>query len=172
MDIYLLLLRLIHIVSGVFWAGGVFTLAMFILPSINSTMPEGGKVMQKMINTYRFPVYMTLSGFLSMISGLLLYWSVSFGFEIGWIKSPHGLTLTLGGIAAILALLLGFFVNKPRAERMAAIGNTIMKSGGPPTEAQAAEMKSLREAITGLTRYIAFLILFSVIAMAAAKYVN
>jgi uncharacterized membrane protein len=97
MDIYLLLLRLIHIVAGVFWAGGLFTLALFILPSVNTSMPEGGKVMQRLMAAYHFPVYMLSAAALTLLSGLLMYAKQSRGFSMSWIGSLHGMVLTIGG---------------------------------------------------------------------------
>jgi uncharacterized membrane protein len=171
MDIYLFILRLIHIVAGVFWAGGLFTLAMFILPSINTTMPEGAKVMQRMMAGYRFPVHMLNAAGLTVFSGILMYAKLSLGFKLQWIVSPHGICLTIGGLAAIIAFLLGIFINKPRADRIGRIGKEIMQAGGLPTESQVAEMTNLRLAMTQMTRYMAFLVMIAVIGMAIAKYI-
>jgi uncharacterized membrane protein len=172
MSTHLLILRIIHIVSATFWAGGVFTLAMFILPSINNTQPEGGKVMQKMLFTYRFPQYMTIASLLTILSGLWLYHDLSKGFQMIWIKSPQGITLTIGGLSAILAFLHGFTSNKPKATRMGKIGREIIEAGGKPTEAQLAEIAKLRKALTTGANIVAILILITVICMAAAQYVN
>ena len=172
MDYYMLIVRLIHILSGVFWAGGLFSLAMFIMPSVNSSMPEGGKVMQRMIAGYHFPVYMLTGGALTVLSGLALFDNLSGHFTMSWITAPHGMVLTIGGLSAIIAFFLGILINKPRADRMGKIGQAIMKAGGPPTEAQMAEMTKLRMGITSMTKNIAILILIAVICMAVAKYVN
>ncbi len=171
MDWYLFILRLLHIVSGVFWAGGLFSLAMFIMPSINSSMPEGGKVMQRMIGAYHFPIYMTIGGSLTVLSGILMYTNLSKGFSMDWIGSAHGLCLTIGGLSAIIGFILGILVNKPKADRMGVIGKQIMQAGGKPTEIQMAEMTALRMTITSMTTYIAVLVLIAVIGMAVAKYV-
>jgi uncharacterized membrane protein len=45
MNIALVLLRLIHIFSGVFWAGSAFVLARFIQPAAAATQPESNKFM-------------------------------------------------------------------------------------------------------------------------------
>ncbi|HJW29537.1 MAG TPA: hypothetical protein VJ508_09850, partial [Saprospiraceae bacterium] len=171
-DVYLFILRLIHILSAVFWGGGLLTLSMFILPSVNSSMPEAGKFMQRFLGAYHFPIYMTIAGSLTVLSGVLMYADLSRMFSMVWISSAHGLCLTVGGTAGIIAFLLGLLVNKPRADRMGRIGKEIMQAGGKPTEAQVAEMTALRMAITSMTKNIAILILIAIIAMASAKYVN
>jgi len=168
----MLIMRLIHILSAVFWAGGIFMLGMFIMPSINTSMPEGAKVMQRMIGAYHFPNYMIIAGSLTVLSGLAMYDNLSRHFSIDWIGSAHGMTLTIGGLSAITAFSLGLLINKPRADKMGRIGKEIMQAGGKPTEAQIAEMTKLRLGITSLTKFMAVLVLIAVICMAAAKYVN
>lgn len=172
MDPYLIILRLVHIVAGVFWAGAAFSLAMFIMPAINTSMPEGGKVMQRMMTVYHFPVYLLTAAALTILSGLLMYANLSRGFNMVWIGSPHGIVLTIGALSSIISFLLGIFVNKPRADRMARIGREVMQTGGQPTSSQVAEMTALRQGISSMTKYIAILVLIAVITMAVAKYVN
>jgi len=172
MDLYLFILRVLHIVAGVFWAGGIFMLAMFIMPSINSSMPEGGKVMQRMMAAYKFPLYMTTAGSLTALSGILMYINLSLGFSMEWIGSAHGLCLTIGGLSAIIAFLLGLFVNKPRADKIGRIGKAVMQAGGKPTESQMAEMTALRMGITSMTKTMAVLVLIAVLGMAMAKYIS
>ena len=172
MDLYMLIMRLIHILSAVFWAGGIFMLTMFIMPSINTSMPEGGKVMGRMMAAYHFPIYMLIAGSLTVLSGLAMYDNLSRHFTMDWIGSAHGMTLTIGGVSAITAFLLGILVNKPRADRMGRIGKEIMQAGGKPAEAQMAEMTKLRMGVTSMTKFMAVLLLIAVICMASAKYVN
>ncbi|HXR82127.1 MAG TPA: hypothetical protein VN763_14465, partial [Saprospiraceae bacterium] len=97
---------------------------------------------------------------------------LSLGFSMQWIGSAHGICLTIGGLAAIVAFLLGIFINKPRADRIGRIGKEIMQAGGKPTENQLAEITKLRMGLTQMTGYMAILILIAVIGMAVAKYVS
>ena len=45
MSIYLILLRLIQIGAGVFWAGAAVMTAAFVEPAVRGSAPEGGKFM-------------------------------------------------------------------------------------------------------------------------------
>lgn len=172
MATYLLILRVIHILTGVFWAGGVFSLAMFIIPATNNTQPEGGKVMQKMMFSYKFPQWMTIISILNILSGIFLLERLSFGFQLEWIKTPHGLVLTIGGVIAILAFLHGISSNRPKAMRMGKLAQTIGQRGGPPTEAEAAEIIRLRKSLTTGTNIVAIMLLLTVLCMSMAKYIN
>ena len=66
-----LLLRLIHILAGVFWAGSVFFLAGFLIPTVRETGPEGGRVMSHLVGRRRLPVFIGIAILLTVVSGLI-----------------------------------------------------------------------------------------------------
>jgi uncharacterized membrane protein len=167
---YLIALRLIHILCGVLWAGGIFTLALFILPAVNASGPEGGKVMRQIAATNHYATVMTTAATLNIIAGLLLYWKDSNGLSMDFIGSPQGIAVTLGATLAIIAYILGLSINRPGVLRMTAIGNEIAAAGGKPTEAQMAELGTLRKRISISTKYMAWLLGITVSAMAIARY--
>jgi hypothetical protein len=77
MNVYLILLRLIHIGSGVFWAGTAIMIAAFLEPTVRAAGPEGGRFMQQLTGQSRFSLSMSLSALLNALSGPLLYWPLS-----------------------------------------------------------------------------------------------
>lgn len=96
--IYLISLRLVHMVAGVFWAGAAFTLAGFVEPTVRAAGPEGGRFMQRLAEHSRFSFFMSLSSLLTTGTGLLLYWPASAGLQVGWIASSTGRAFTVGGV--------------------------------------------------------------------------
>ena len=42
MNWLIVVLRLLHIFAGVFWAGAVFMLTRFVMPAVAASGPEGG----------------------------------------------------------------------------------------------------------------------------------
>lgn len=113
MEYYLILLRLIHIPTGVFWAGVATYLAFFILPAVKAAGPEGGKFMQQLSRTNKLPIVMMLMSTLNILSGVFLVERLSNGFGMAWITSAYGLTLTIGGVLALIAYFVGMAVNMP-----------------------------------------------------------
>jgi hypothetical protein len=98
----LLLLRLVHIVVGVFWVGAVAFIAFFLLPTIQSVGAAGGAVMQQLTQIRRMPGWLTAAGVLTILAGLLLYWHDSAGFgSVQWMRSGPGVTFGLGAVLAI-----------------------------------------------------------------------
>lgn len=167
----LLLLRLTHILAGVFWAGSVILIAGFVEPVARSLGQEGGRFMQGLANGRHMTIYLMAAGLLTVLSGLALYWLDSGGLQWGWIQSNFGLTLTVGGLAAIVALLLGQFVNAPTAKRIGLVAQSIQKGGGPPSPAQISELSLLQARLRLFVRIGAVLLVVAVAAMAVARYV-
>ena len=168
---YLLILRVIHITTGVFWAGAAIMLAYFLLPATAASGPEGSRVMRQLAMTNNFPMVMNVAAVLNILSGLMLYDSMSNHFQAEWIHSTHGMTLTIGGLAALVAFFMGFTINRPAGMRMAEIGKAIAASGGKPNESQAAEMAAIGKKLTKTTKRIAVFLIIAVLTMSMAKYI-
>ncbi len=168
MNVYMIILRLIHIFSGIFWVGTAFFFVLFFEPTLKASGPAGGTVMGRLTLT-RFPIVMALSSILVVATGFLLYWTDSGGLKINWISTAPGVTMTIGSVAGILAFLLGLIVQMPASARMAALQKEIQAAGGPPTPSQMAEMHVLTEKISNASRWGAVLMVIAVFGMAMAR---
>jgi hypothetical protein len=168
MHVYLLILRWIHILSGVFWAGSTFLMATHIEPSIRASGPEGGKVMQR-IAARGYAMVMGVAGGLNIVAGFILYWTASGHLRLAWITSGQGLALTLGGLSAIVAMVVGLGVAGRTVGRLQAVGAEVQAAGGPPSPEQAAHMASLSERLRSAGVWNAGLLVFTVLAMAGAQ---
>src|SRR2546430_16948757 len=102
-DATMILLRVIHILSGVFWAGATFFLVGFLQPVVAASGPEGGRLMQRLTSQKRFQMAMPVAAGVTILSGLALYGRGSPGVLIAWINSGAGLGLALGSVTAVLA---------------------------------------------------------------------
>ncbi len=79
MSIVLLLLRLIHIVAGAFWAGAAVAYFFYFAPTAKGLGPAGPKFMQDLVGRHRYPLFMNVSSMLTILAGLALYWFSSGG---------------------------------------------------------------------------------------------
>ncbi len=61
----IILLRLIHILSGVFWVGSVLFVARFLLPTLRAVGPAGGPVMQQLTQVRKLPSFMMVVAILT-----------------------------------------------------------------------------------------------------------
>lgn len=170
MDTVMIILRFLHIVGGVIWAGGVFMLAAIIEPAVAATGAEGGKVMQRMAGPGKLLAYMTISAVVSLLAGAVMYWRDSSGFSGPWTTRPIGIVLALGALAALIGFFIGYLVSGKAAARLGELGREIQAAGGPPKPEQLAEVKAVGERLTTSTRVTAALLVLTVAAMATARY--
>ena len=166
----LILLRLIHILFGVFWAGTAMFNAAFLIPALRALGPAGGPVMQEIAGKRKLPVYFLTSGVLTVLSGFGLYWHDSAGFTNGFMRSGGGITFGIGAVLALLAMCVGIFVASPTAMRVGRLGAAIA-AAGKPTPEQAAEMQRLQAKIGMASALGAGLLTLTVIMMAIARYI-
>jgi hypothetical protein len=167
---YLLVLRLLHIGFGIFWAGAAIYLAFFIDPAVKALGTDGTKFMQQLVRTNRFPVVMLFSALITVTAGVLLIWRLSGGLQTQWLSTRYGTVLTTGGALAIIAFIIGFTVSRPASMSIAKIGKAIAAAGGPPFPAQIEELKMLGNRISVATRIIAVLLILAVVGMSVFRY--
>jgi len=166
---YIIILRLLHIGFGVFWAGSAIFFALFIMPSLKAAGPDGVKFMQA-LGKSGYPIAAMIAALITIISGFLLIWTLSGGFEPMWFRSWYARILTSGATLALIAFIIGFTVNRPSAARMNKISEAIAKQGGPPTPEQLTEMMQIRKKIFTATNYIAILLGLAIAGMSIFRY--
>jgi uncharacterized membrane protein len=167
---YLLVLRFIHIVASVCWAGGGFIFFLFIEPTAKALAPTGREFVHYMVVKRRFSIFMVISSTLTVLTGALLIWQHASSNWLSYVHSGPGLVFTIGSVVGTLVYFVGMLGVNPRAKRMAEIGKQIQAAGGPPTPEQGAELQKLdREMATlGLADFL--LVALSLALMASARY--
>ena len=164
-----ILLRLIRIFAGVFWAGGTFMVVGFLYPAVKASGPEGQRFMQRLVQQQKYSLYISLAAVLSALAGLVLYWRDSGGLRIGWITTGLGLALTIGSLAGIVTLLLGFVVTRPTSEGLAARGQEIQAGSKPPTPEQMARIQGLQKRLSQALIWSTVLLAIAVAGMSVAR---
>jgi hypothetical protein len=172
MDLYVIALRLIHIFAGAYWVGAGFMMLGVIGPTAQAAGAEGGRFMQRITTQSRYGLFMAIAGLLTTLSGLLLYWRGSGHLQPAWITSGTGLSLTVGGLAGIVAFVLGLAVHWRIGARVKTVTEAMQRAGGPPTPDQLAELQLLgrQEAQAGV--WSAVLLTVAVIGMSVAQYLR
>lgn len=166
----LLLLRLLHIVLGMFWAGTVIFIALYLIPSVRDAGPDGAKVMQALQRRHVLEIVPT-AAVLTILSGLWLFWHDTAG-HAGWARTPMGTSLSLGALSAIVGFLVGMFVMRAatiQAGRLAASLEGL--PAGPEKDARAARVQRLRLRAAVSARWVAGLLVLAAAFMAVARYV-
>jgi hypothetical protein len=164
-----IILRLIHIVGGIFWVGATLFNAIFLLPSFREAGPSAQKVADGVAKR-RFMDIMPVVAFLTLASGTWLYSRASGGFSAGYMRSGPGLWFAAGGSIALLAFVYGFIVVRPAMIRATALSQTI--AGAAPDERERAmrEAQAMRARAAKGGNVVALLLTASAVAMAIARY--
>ena len=166
------LFRLIHILSGVFWVGGILLFAHFVFPAARALGPAGGALMSHLTQVRQLPRVLLTAGGVTVLSGLGLYWHDSMGFQGAWMRTHTGMLFGAGGLLAVVAIVVGLTVNAPAAKRLGVLGAKVQAQGAPPTFDQAAEMQRLQQRLGTALRAVALLLVLATAAMALARYVS
>jgi hypothetical protein len=166
----IVVLRFLHIVAGVFWAGAAFVVAGFILPTAAASGPEGGRFVRRLALERGLTRSMVGAGVVAVAAGLILLWIDSAGFTAGFMGSGMGVVLSIGGLAALGALATGFHA-AATASRLGRLGATIEGQGGPPSSEQAAQMQQYQARLASRARAVAAMLVIAVVCMAVARYV-
>jgi hypothetical protein len=170
MDTYMVVLRVVHILAGVFWVGAALTTILFLQPTAHEVGPAAGPFMAHLAGKKRLVDWVLRAAGLTILAGVLMYWRVSGGLDGDWIGSAEGLSVTIGALCGIAAFSLGLTVVKPTIMATLAIGREVAASGGTPTPEQGAKLQALQKRGKDVGQIIVPLLIVAVAAMAAARY--
>ena len=166
-----LVLRLVHIVSGVFWIGGGLYTFFFLGPALASTPAVMGQVMAALQKRGVFTAQQIAAG-LVLLSGIRLLMIDSAGFSGSYFATGTGKTFAIAGIFAVIAAVFNFGVARPTMERAVRVGAALAAAADAGEKArltQQLDRLRKRGAIAGMLA-----VTFGILAasgMAVARYV-
>ena len=164
-------LRLVHILGGVFWVGSAAFAALILAPALRAVGPSAGPVMHQLVKVRKMPTVMRISGIATMVTGIWLLMIDSAGQPGVWMRSGTGMTFGTGGVLAIVAFALGMAINMPASKRLAVIGAAAAARGGPPTTEEAGELQRLQRRMSVASQIVTVLLALATGPMAIARYV-
>ena len=168
MDI--LILRLIHIATGAFWVGSVFTLFLFVQPAAAAVGPDATKFTYQLLHHRRLSVVVLAAAATTVLAGSLLLIITSNGLDPDSLFDVSRLGYTVGGVSAILTFAIGAIYVFPRTrvvERM--LGRLLAEARPPTPDEQQTLARAARE--SRLAGWLVFIgLAVAVAAMATASY--
>jgi uncharacterized membrane protein len=162
----LVLLRIVHIMAGVIWAGSAIFLAFILEPRLRTLGPEiQGRVMS------------TLAPLMGPVLGTSAILTIAFGITLvfrmhRWdalFDTRWGAAILVGFVAAVLAFASGLSTMVTSNQMMATAKGM---AGRPPTPEEGAKMGRLSGRAAILARTTAVLVIIAVGAMASARFVG
>jgi uncharacterized membrane protein len=172
MQMEVIVLRLIHILGGVFWVGGLLFQSIFLMPALANVGPAAGAVMAGLMQR-KLPVVMPVLAILTLLSGLRLLMIASANFQGAYFSSPVGRTFSIAGGLAIVAFILGMATVRPAMMKAAALGQQMAGAPDDATRSRlAAEMAATRQKGIVGNLIVMVLLLLAASGMAVARYVG
>ena len=165
----LLILRLVHVLGGIFWVGSTMLTTFFLIPAIATVGPAGGQVFAA-VQRRKLSVFLLAASILTVLSGLRLMWITSGGYSSAYFETAPGLGFATAGMSAIVAFLLGMLIGRPAAMRAAMLGGTIASAASERRAELVEEVERLRRRSAVAGTVVAVLLAFAAAGMAVARY--
>lgn len=169
MNYVIIVLRLLHIFGGVYWAGAAWFMAFFIEPTMRAAGPGAQPFMQKLMEGGRLSMSISIAAIVTVLAGGTLYFMNWFRGPAS-LASPMVLGFTIGAVIGLVALGVGGGVTGPTSVAMSKLGAQIAAAGGPPTPEQMAKIQALQTRLRVAGRWTAGLTAASLLLMAVARY--
>ena len=158
----MIVLRFTHVFFGALWVGMMAFQVFFLMPALGQAGPDSGKVMAAMMRM-RVPVILPVFALLTLISGFWMFQRLAGGAPDALMATPMGKAFGFGGLSALLAFLIGVFVMRPAMMKSV----TLAQSGDPM---HGPEIQRLRERGALIGKIVTYMLLFTLAAMAVARY--
>ena len=168
MNYLTLILRLIHIIGGVFWAGGALVMNFFIGPTLRATGDAGKQFAGHLMAKTPFATVLGISAYGTVIAGFLLFGIDSDWFSSPWMHSGAGTGFGIGAAFGLAGLVTGL-MNGNNNQKIAQLGAKIQ---GKPTQEQMAALGAIQKQQSWVVPVNTYSLLLAVFFMAIARYLS
>ena len=166
-----LVVRAAHVTAAAVWIGSHIFSTFMLMPAIDASGPSGGQVMMR-INRRGIVTYMLSVALLTLVSGVVLFWRFTGGFDPAVAATHAGLAFGFGGTAGILAGAIGGGVIGRSATRVASIaGRLTSLPDGAEKSNLVWQASVLRRRMTIGSQLVTVLQVLAVVLMAVGHYV-
>ena len=162
MNALTLVLRLIHILGGVFWVGAAWMMTLYIAPSVGATGDSGLQFMRHMMGKTNLQKMLIVSSISTVVAGTILY----VRNPPAWFGSNAGIGFGIGAFFAFIGFVFGMLISRNNMAMMQ-LGAQIK---GKPTDEQLAQIQALQKRIKTVSPIHVFSMILAMIFMATARY--
>jgi uncharacterized membrane protein len=148
--------RMLHILFAALWLGSAAFLTLYLLPALRQLGPAGSATLRS-LDQRGLHRFMGANGGVAVLSGLWLYWNLTAGLNADAITAPTGLVFGLGGLAGLLAAIIGGGVISRSIKQLDALADA--------ATGRADEVVALQRRIAVASRLALLLLLAALVAM-------
>jgi len=166
-----LTIRVLHILLAATWFGAAVAMILFVVPAVKDAKGAGGAVMAG-VERRKYHVFMQAVAGLTVVTGFYLYRRFTNHFDPEISASMGGRVFGTGGIAGILALVIGASLV---GRTMKKIGETMAKAAtmadGPEKAALVATVGPMQARADMFGKLVLLLMIIAIVAMSIGHYV-
>jgi uncharacterized membrane protein len=171
MSIELLVLRLIHVLCGIFWVGSALFTGLFLFPALATPGVQSGPVFGA-LRQRGLMTALPIAALLTIGSGIRLMALASAAFSGAWFTTLPGRTYAAAGFAAIIAFLISLTVARPAGIKAARLAASIADAPAEQRAALGAQAASLRQRSAVASAIVLALLIFAAAGMSVARYLR
>ena len=165
-----LILRVVHVLGAIVWAGTSVFVAFFLSPAIGMAGPPGGAVMGALVKRKLFTI-IPIVAVVMMLAGLRLIMILSGGFSAAWFGTRSGQTYVVGAVGALAAFALFMLVSHPAIGRSMKLSQQIAQAPEAERGALTAELNAVRTRAGKASMTSALILMLTAVAMSIGRYV-
>ena len=158
-------LRFLHIIAGILWAGGALTMSFFVAPTMGATGDAGKQFAGYLMAKTRFSTFMMVNAVITVLAGLILYGIDSNWFQSAWMHSPTGIGFGVGAVTGIVAFVFGGMLGNINK----ALGMLGAQIQGKPTADQLIALQALMARQANASKWNTVFMLITIVLMASAR---
>lgn len=164
--VYLIwLLRIVHIVGGVFWVGGTLMMTFFIGPTVGAIGESGQKFVSHLMSNLKFSNRMAIASGSTVLAGLILY-ALDARAGSAWLRSSFAIGLGIGAVFALVGFVSGIMIGQT-IKAMVQLGGQIQ---GKPSPEQMNRLQDLRKRQSTYSVIATLSLVLATVFMAIARY--
>ena len=167
MNAEFVVLRILHIVFGVFWAGSAIFLATILEPRLRALGPAVQKPVMKALMPVMVPA-MLFSATITIVAGITLAFRLRWNHMDSFLDTGWGWAILIGFVTSMIAYALGMMISAA-GKRMAALEASI--EGRPPTSEEDERLHKIVSRLAFYGRSNGVLVVVAVGSMASARFV-
>lgn len=166
-----LTIRFLHVLLAAVWLGGLVLLVFFVIPANKEAGPAAAPLMGAIVRR-GLNAFMGAVGGITVLTGIYLYWRYTGGFAPELSATRSAMVFGTGGLAGILAVILGGVLIARNIARMDERGGRAMTlPEGPERAALLAESAAAGDRALSGGRLVLVLQTIALGCMAIGHYI-
>lgn len=163
-------LRIIHVLSAIFWVGTALFTGLFLFPALASSGPAAAPVMGG-LQRRRLMVFLPIAAVLTLLSGFSLFYLVSNGAMGAYARTSVGRAFSMAGGLALVGFFIGMLVARPAGMKAGKLGQAMASlPAGAERDAMQQQLASLQKRAGFASVAQSVLLVAAAVGMAVARY--